>query len=428
MTEDPASQAIEALKTRVAELEARLVEERASRAQAATTPAVGPSPIADQAQPPPADTIRAEIEKRERVELALVDSEAFYHSLVEHLPVSVYRIDPEGRITFGNTAYQNDIGRPMEELLGKTVFDLFPEAEAKKYSADDEKVIATGQVIHAVEEHYVRDQQLYAEVLKCPVYDHQGRLVGVQGMYWDVTSRKRTEEQLTRAMAELERSNRELQQFAGVASHDMHAPLRRIVNLSRTVREQYEEQVDANGRELLDFLTSSAEHMQELIDDLLDHSRVGASKQPPEPVDCSWAMRKALNNLAVPVLENSAVVHVADLPTVMAHKVEMVQLFQNLVGNAIKYRRDAAPRIEVQAEPQENAWLFSVRDNGIGIGPEHHAKVFEAFRRLHSEDVYPGTGLGLATCKKIVERFDGTIWVESECGAGSRFLFTFPRS
>jgi PAS domain S-box-containing protein len=373
------------------------------------------------------EQLRTAIADLDRSNKALIESEALYFSLVEHVPVSVYRIDLDGRLTFGNSAYQKDLGRPLEELLGKTVFDLFPEAEARKYDADDQKVIESDKAFHAVEEHYVRGKQLYVEVLKCPVHNHEGRLVGVQGLYWDVTARKRTEEQLRKTMTELERSNKELQQFAGVASHDMHAPLRRIVALSAMLKEQYANQIDANGHELLGFVVAGAEHMQELIDDLLAHSRVGTSHKPLEAIDCDSTVRKARSNLAVLIDESAAEIHVARLPTVMAHEVELVQLFQNLIGNAIKYRGEVTPGVDVSAESHGDQWLFRVKDNGIGIPREHHAKIFEAFMRLHGDDKYPGTGIGLATCKKIVERLDGRIWVESHESDGSVFVFTLPR-
>ena len=365
----------------------------------------------------------AELEESHR---ALQDSQAMYHSLVEQLPVCVYRIDLDGRITFGNSAYLKDVGCSIDEIVGKTVFDMFPETEARKYNADDRWVMDSGVVFHDVEEHVVRGEKLYVEVLKSPVYDHDANPVGVQGIYWDVTARRRAEDQLQKTFAELERSNKELQQFAAVASHDMHAPLRRLVSLSQMIQDQCRDKVDAEICELLGFMRSSAEQMQELIEDLLTHSRVGASNKPLEPVDCNSVVKKAISNLSVAIHEGGVEVEVGELPTVVASRVELVQLFQNLIGNAVKYRRQDNPRVEIHAEPREGHWLFHVKDNGIGIPAKDHDRVFETFQRLHSDDEYPGTGIGLATCKKIVERFDGKIWVESNVGQGSQFHFTLP--
>lgn len=373
------------------------------------------------------DRLQETTDELEKSHRALQDSQAMYHSLVEQLPVCVYRIDLDGRLTFGNSAYLKDVGRSLDELVGKTVFDMFPEKEARKYDADDRWVMDSGMVFHDVEEHVVRGEKLYVEVLKSPVYDHEGRPVGVQGLYWDVTARRRAEDQLQKTMVELQRSNKELQQFAAVASHDMHAPLRRLATLSQMIHGHCGDK-DNNEEicELLGFMQSSVEQMQELIEDLLTHSRVGASDKPLEPVDCNSVVKKALNNLSVPIHEAGVEVEVSELPTVIASRVELVQLFQNLIGNAVKYRRQDSPRVEIRTEPQDRNWLFRVKDNGIGIPEKDHEKVFEAFQRLHSDDQYPGTGIGLATCKKIVEHFDGTIWIESQVGQGSEFLFTLP--
>jgi len=210
-------------------------------------------------------------------------------------------------------------------------------------------------------------------------------------------------------------------------AHDLHAPLRRIVTLVEFIRDQSESRFDAETEEYLTFIVSSAEHMQELIHGLLAHSRVGALDEPLEQVDCDSVLRKALDNLADSVRESGAHVQVGHLPQVMANGVELTQLFQNLIASAIKYRGEEPPHVDVYAESRKDDWLFRVVDNGIGVGPEHHEKVFEAFRRLHGDEKYPGTGIGLATCKKIVERLDGLIWVESEVGRGSTFLFTLPR-
>ncbi len=356
----------------------------------------------------------------------LQDSQAMYHSLVEQLPVCVYRIDLEGRLTFGNSAYLKDVGRSLDDLVGKTVFDMFPEQEARKYDADDRWVMDSGMVFQDVEEHVVRGEKLYVEVLKSPVYDHEGRPVGVQGLYWDVTARRRAEEQLKKTLAELERSNKELQQFAAVASHDMHAPLRRLATLSEMIQGHCRGKVDAGICELLEFMATSVDHMQELIEDLLTHSRVGASDKPLEPVDCNSIVKKALTNLSVAIHDGGVEVDVSELPTVVASRVEMIQLFQNLIGNAVKYRNQDHPRVEVRSELQEDYWLFRIMDNGIGIPAKDRDKVFETFQRLHSDDQYPGTGIGLATCKKIVERFDGKIWVEPREDQGCEFLFTLP--
>ncbi len=357
---------------------------------------------------------------------ALQDAEALYLSLVEHIPICMYRIDLRGRLTFGNSAYLKDVGHPLEELLGKTVFDIFPLEEAQKYDADDRRVIETGEVFRDVEEHQARGEVIYVEVLKFLVRDHLGRPVGVQGLYWDVTARKRAEDQARKTMAELERSNKDLEQFAAVASHDMHAPLRRILTVCQLLEKHCRACPYSETGELYSFIVSSAKQMQELIEDLLAHSRAGAFNKPLEPIDCNRAARAALSNLQLAIREAGAEVHLDPLPTVFANHVEMVRLFQNLIANAVKYATKKTPRVEISAEPRQSHWLFRVKDEGIGIPANQRQRVFEAFHRLHSESEYPGTGLGLATCKKIVERLDGKIWVEPRPGGGSEFLFPIP--
>ncbi len=431
-SDDRSTDDVETLRARIAQLQTLLGEEQAKREQAEDALHAACSGLDSDVRDQPQDAtgpdrrIQEEIKKRRRVKVALQDSEALYHSLVENLPICVYRIDLEGRLTFGNSAYLEDLGCPLDELVGKTVFDMFPDEQARKYDADDRRMMETGQAFHDVEEHYVRGEKLYVEVLKSPVHDHEGQTVGIQGLYWDVTARWRAEEQLGRTLAELERSNRDLHQFAGVASHDLHAPLRRIVTLVELIRDQWESRLDAETQEYLAFIVSSAEHMQELIHSLLTHSRVGALDEPLEQVDCDSVLQKTLSNLAVLVRESRAQVQVGHLPRVMAHRVELTRLFQNLIANAIKYRGEEPPRVDVHAESRKGDWLFRVEDNGIGIAAKHHEKVFEAFHRLHGDEKYPGTGIGLATCKKVVERLDGSIWVESEVGQGSTFLFTYP--
>jgi PAS domain S-box-containing protein len=432
-SDDRSTDDVETLRARIAQLHTLLGEERAKREraeealQASRTDrdATQPGQTLDAVEPD--HRVQDEIRKRRQVKVALRDSEALYHSLVETLPICVYRIDLEGRLTFGNSAYLKDLGCSLDELIGKSVFDMFPVEQAKKYDADDRRVIETRRIFHDVEGHYVRGEKLYVEVLKSPVYDHEGQMVGVQGLYWDVTARWRAEEQLRKTLAELERSNTDLHQFAGAASHDLHAPLRRIVTLVELIRNRWESQFDAETQEYLVFIESSAKHMQELIHGLLTHSRVGALDEPLEQVDCESIFRKALSNLTDSVLESRAQVRARHLPEVMAHRVELTQLFQNLIANAIKYRGEEPPQVDIHVKNREDDWLFCVADNGIGIAPEYHERVFEAFRRLHGDEKYTGTGIGLATCKKIVERLDGSIWVESAVGRGCRFLFSLPR-
>ena len=226
----------------------------------------------------------------------------------------------------------------------------------------------------------------------------------------------------------LQRSNLELEQLAYVASHDMQEPLRMIASYLQLVVQRYDDKLDADGREFIGYAVDGAKRMQALINDLLTYSRVGTKGRPPERTDCATVVGTAISHLQVVMAESGASVTTGTLPEVMADGPQLVQLFQNLIANAIKFHGDEAPRVRIDCEPAEGEWRFSVRDNGIGISPDYFERIFVLFQRLHTRRQYPGTGIGLALCKKIVERHGGRIWVESTEGHGSVFRFTIPRA
>jgi signal transduction histidine kinase len=225
---------------------------------------------------------------------------------------------------------------------------------------------------------------------------------------------------------ELVRSNRDLEQFAYVASHDLQEPLRMVATYTQLLAERYRGKLDAEADKYIHHAVDGALRMQTLVNDLLAFSRVGRQGRGLESTDCNLVVRSAIANLDSAIQESGARVLVADLPTIPADRSELVQLFQNLIGNAIKFRSSAAPEIHIAAQQSGPSWLFSVTDNGIGIGLEHVEIIFVIFKRLHTHAEYPGSGIGLAICKKIVEQHGGRIWVESEPGRGSSFKFTLP--
>ena len=240
----------------------------------------------------------------------------------------------------------------------------------------------------------------------------------------EISNRQRAESALLKSNQELARSNAELEQFAYVASHDLQAPLATIASYAQLLEKRYKDQLDSKASKFIDNIVHGCTRMQTLIDDLLEYSRVGRSRKPFQLTDCNHAVEQALANLQGAIRETQAVVTYSELPAVMGDISQLVQLFQNLVGNSIKYRHDAPPVVHITACKQEKDWLFSVSDNGIGIATQHQARIFQIFQRLHTQKEYSGTGIGLAICQKIVERHGGYIWVESKPDRGSTFYFT----
>jgi signal transduction histidine kinase len=238
--------------------------------------------------------------------------------------------------------------------------------------------------------------------------------------------RRQVEENLARKAEELARSNSDLEQFAYVASHDLQEPLCMVAAYTQLLGERYRGKLDADADKFIGYATEGATRMQVLIQDLLAFSRVGRNGGSSESIDCNAVMKDVLQTLAGVIEESGAVVAQGELPAVWADRTQMSQVFQNLIGNALKFRGSDPPVISIQAEKTGQHWLFSVSDNGIGIAPEHADNIFVVFQRLHARTEYPGNGIGLAICKKIVERAGGRIWVESQVGSGSTFKFTMP--
>ena len=259
-----------------------------------------------------------------------------------------------------------------------------------------------------------------------PVHDPNGTFLGVCGSNRDITGQKRAEEAVKEKTQELLRSNAELEQFAYVASHDLQTPLRAISGYLNLLSKRYEGKLDPEGDRFIQRTTKNAGRMQRLINDLLTYSRLSTRGHPFQPTDCNLLLKEVVDILQPLLEESGGMITPGSLPTVMGDGGQLAQLFQNLLGNAIKFRDPKPPRIDVQAQRSDGAWLFSVKDNGIGIEPQYADRIFLIFQRLHTPEEYPGTGIGLAICKKIVERHGGRIWVESNAGEGSVFKFTIP--
>ncbi len=245
-------------------------------------------------------------------------------------------------------------------------------------------------------------------------------------LFWAEEERLKAMEKLKQTTRDLERSNMELQQFAYVASHDLTEPLRMVVSYLELLTSRAREKLDEEDREFIGYAVDGARRMQTLIQDLLAYARVDTRGRPLEPTDCEWVLESVLANLKLAIHESNTVIEHDPLPTVQGDVIQLTQVFQNLIGNAIKFRGKENPRVHVGARREEAQWIFHVKDNGIGIDPKNFERIFVLFQRLHTRQQYPGTGMGLAICKKIIERHGGRIWVESKPGEGTTFFFTIP--
>jgi signal transduction histidine kinase len=242
----------------------------------------------------------------------------------------------------------------------------------------------------------------------------------------EIEERKQMADDLKQFTVQLERSNQELEQFAYVASHDLQEPLRVVAGYLQLLERRYKGRLDQDADEFIAFAVDAAKRMQALINDLLAYSRVGRKMKPMEPTDCNQVVAQALKNLRMTIEEFGAVVEVGDLPTVAGDSGQLTLVFQNLIGNAIKFRGETPPVVRIQAKSCPKEWEFSVQDNGIGIDMQYSKRIFLIFQRLHTREEYPGTGIGLAICQKIIERHGGRVWLESQPGQGSTFFFTIP--
>jgi PAS domain S-box-containing protein len=371
----------------------------------------------------------SDITQRKRTEEALVRERNVLRTLIDNLPDYVFVKDTHSRFLVNNTAHVSVLGaHGPEEVLGKTDFDYFPQNLADKYRADDQAVVETGRALinheEFVTDHDGRTQWLLTT--KVPLRDGKGEIIGLVGISRDISNRKKAEEALAQQTQELARSNAELEQFAYVASHDLQEPLRMVASYVQLLARRYQGKLDPEADEFIAFAVNGATRMQSLINDLLCYSRVGNEGPPLETTDMEAVLSRVLDNLKVSTAESGAVVTHDRLPRVEADSGQLAQLFQNLVSNAIKFHGQAPPRIHVGVSHSNGEWLFSVRDNGIGFDAKYADRIFMIFQRLHNRMTYPGTGIGLAICKKIVEHNGGRIWAESEPGQGSSFNFTLP--
>jgi PAS domain S-box-containing protein len=369
-----------------------------------------------------------DISVRKEAERHLVQMEGKYRGLLEAAPDGMVVVNQSGEIVLLNAQAEKQFGYQRDELQGQIVKSIIPHGFAERLIADGTRTAAEAlaqQIGTGIELTGRRKDgsEFPIEIMLSPLDSAGGILV--TAAIRDITIRKQAEADLVQKIDELNRSNEELEQFAYVASHDLQEPLRMVASYTQLLSRRYKGKLDSDADEFISFAVDGARRMQRLIQDLLSFSRVG--KRGLELVDISSdrALKQALKNLTAVIEERGALVTHGPLPAVKADEVQLVQLFQNLVGNAIKYQGPGVPHVHVSAQRSgASKWTFSVQDSGLGISPEFFERIFGMFQRLHKRDEFEGTGMGLAICKKIVERHGGSIWVESTPGAGSTFHFT----
>lgn len=355
-------------------------------------------------------------------------------AIVDSSEDSIVGVNMDGLIRDWNPASERLYGYAASEIIGQTTERLVPKHLQAQGLAVGARIMNGERFTNIDSPRLHKDGHIVqTNATISPIFDARGALSGVSVISRDDSERrawaqelKELNNQLTKANEALELSNEELQQFAFIASHDLQAPLRHITSFTQLLEMQYANELGEQGLDWIARTVDSTRHMQSLIDDLLAFSRIEASKIEFDRVDAQHAVANALEHLSEFIDERHATVTVEKLPSLMADEVQMVQLFENLIGNGIKYNTNKRPIIHIQCEILDEEALFAVSDNGIGVAEEFSNQIFEIFKRLHSKDAYDGTGIGLAICKRIVNRHGGRIWLESNQDQGSTFFFTLP--
>lgn len=368
-----------------------------------------------------------DITRQVKAENELREKKEELQTIIDSSRTWIFYKDKENHFLQVNKAYSEFLGISQENLENMSLFDILPEEQAEDSWDDDKQVMESGKPKFDIISHIsYNDNVRYLCTDKIPYRDEHGNIIGIIGFAVDITERKQADEELKSTMIELKRSNQELKQFAYVASHDLQEPLRMVSSFTQLLKDQYEDTLDENALNYIDFAVDGANRMKLLINDLLDYSRVTTKANEFEEIDLERVLDEVLFNLELVIEDNQAVIIRKSLPHVRADFGQLVRVFQNLVGNALKYRSEKSPQIHISVQKEDINWLFKVKDNGIGIEPKNFKQIFKIFRRLHNRDEYNGTGIGLAITKRIIERHCGNIWVESELGNGSTFYFTIP--
>jgi signal transduction histidine kinase len=375
--------------------------------------------------------LRQKVAASELAQVLLKENEHRLFQFLDAMPVGVFIIDHTGAPYFANQAAQTILGKGINAEAGPDqlaeVYQLYMAGTHELYPKEKMPIIqALGGQLATTDDMEIHrpDRTIPIMMWASPVFNARGNVLYATAAFSDMSDPKEAENKLKATTRELKRSNAELEQFAYIASHDLQEPLRKVGSYMELVADRYREQLDQDGREFIDYAVDGARRMKVMINDLLVYSRVGTKGKPFAPTDTTKVMQDVLNDLELTIQDNDARITFDALPVVTADESQMQQLFRNLIGNAVKYRGQDPPRIHVSAQRRKQAWRFSVQDNGIGMEARFFQRIFQIFQRLHGPGRYNGTGIGLAVCKKIVERHGGGIEVQSTPGQGSTFYFT----
>lgn len=382
--------------------------------------------------------LQAELAVRKSMEEALRTNAEQYRRMIETADEGIWTVNAEGYTTFVNPRMAEILGYNIREMWGRSLFDFVCEEDRPQMELRWQQW-QKGSKTTATDVQLLRKEgtAVWTLAQAAPVFNEQGIFSGALSMFTDITTRKQAEEEIrqlnaeleqrvTQRTAQLQRSTEDLQQFARVATHDLQEPLRQVINYTQLLGDRYQGKLDAEADEFIGYTIEGAKRLQRLILDLLAYTEVETHPQALTTVDGEAVLAGALSDLRDFIAERGATVTHDLLPTVWGDALQLQTVFRNLLANGIKFRNIQPPHVHVAATPQGKEWIFSVRDNGIGITPQDQERIFMVFQRLHHQEPYPKPSIGLSICKKIIERHGGKIWVESAPGQGTTFLFTLP--
>ncbi len=381
--------------------------------------------------------ISKDITERKLATLALSKTNTRLNNILLSSSDWIWEVDANGIYTYCSEKIISHLGFDVSEIIGKSPFDFMPEDEKQRVGLIFQDIVATKLAIVDLENWNIHKDGRAVCLLTngIPVFDENGNLKSYIGVDKDITMRKTNElelmrinEDLLHKTEELTKLNSELERFAFVASHDLQEPLRTVTSFLQLFERKFPNLVDPTAKKYIDFAVNAAERMKYLIRDLLEYSSSGKGIEEYTDVDLNQVVSDITQLFEISHAETDVEYKIGKLPTVTAMHFKMLQVFQNLIGNAIKYKGEEKLVIEINAKELDHVWQISVKDNGIGIEPQYHESIFELFNRLHSTTDYTGTGIGLAVCKKIIEIQGGKIWVQSDLYKGAEFIFTLPKN